>query len=270
MAYKQQQKNAIKFDFNPLKMYFNDDFKINDKIIIHQPTIQEIVDWDDNKYYSMVYTLCSIPSDMKSFLFDNNIDWEELSDFEFFISISRAFTKEETSIIFGNTIDFSKMEISIDKENGQVVLYDKEKDIVIDAYIYQRMIDYLRKMHAIVPLIEKSINKRSKMALIEYDRDLKLQNSNSKSDSILLPLISSMINSAGFKYKKSELKEVGIFEFMDSVQRIQVIMSTDALIKGMYSGMVDTKKIEKKEFNWMRELTVNSSNGENLKIPSQN
>ena len=41
---------------------------------------------------------------------------------------------------------------------------------------------------------------------------------------------------------------------MDAVQGAQIYVSTTSLLSGMYSGMVDTSKINKKEFNWMRSL----------------
>ena len=41
---------------------------------------------------------------------------------------------------------------------------------------------------------------------------------------------------------------------MDSVQGAQIYVSTTALLQGMYSGMIDTSKIDKKEFNWMRSI----------------
>ena len=63
-----------------------------------------------------------------------------------------------------------------------------------------------------------------------------------------------MVNHPGFKYKKNELKEVGIVEFMDSVKRLQTYENTVALLRGMYSGMIDASKINKEEFNWTRPL----------------
>ena len=59
----------------------------------------------------------------------------------------------------------------------------------------------------------------------------------------------------GFKYKKTELRNVGIFEFMDSVRRLQVYESTTSLMSGMYSGMLDTSKLKlDKELNWARDM----------------
>lgn len=57
-----------------LQLYFGNDYKINEKITIKQPTIGDIVDFGEEKYFSMAQTLTSIPSDMKSVLWDMKID----------------------------------------------------------------------------------------------------------------------------------------------------------------------------------------------------
>ena len=42
---------------------------------------------------------------------------------------------------------------------------------------------------------------------------------------------------------------------MDNVKRLQTYESVMALMSGMYSGMIDTKKLDlKEELNWMRDL----------------
>ena len=63
-----------------------------------------------------------------------------------------------------------------------------------------------------------------------------------------------MVNHPGFKYKTNELKEIGIVQFMDSVKRLQTYENATALIKGSYSGFVDTSKIDKEQFNWLKDL----------------
>jgi len=42
---------------------------------------------------------------------------------------------------------------------------------------------------------------------------------------------------------------------MDSVQRLQIYESSTALMKGMYSGFLDTSKINKEELNFMRDIS---------------
>ena len=53
----------INLDVDSLQLYFGDDYIINDYIVIHQPTIGEVVKYGEAKYFSMVHTLTAIPSD---------------------------------------------------------------------------------------------------------------------------------------------------------------------------------------------------------------
>ena len=308
-----------------LTLYFGDDYKINDYIIIHHPTLQDIINMSEREYYGVVYTLCSIPSDMKSKLFDAGIDYEEISDFELFIMLTRGMTVEQTRPLLGD-LDLSTFDVERSTLNGrlklskmievpvevqvetetedeteeEIVLPEKnmfrkvlefitklfrrkkkgkeeteetdvienetkcvtktvyeKKEIVIDEFVYQKMITYIRCMHNIKPKIEHAANKWTKKILIEDDRNRIAMNANKPYSSSLLPLISAMVNSSGFKYKPTELREVPIYQFMDSVQRIQVIKAADALTKGAYGGMCDLSHVDKKQFNWMRDLTKN-------------
>lgn len=98
-------------------------------------------------------------------------------------------------------------------------------------------------------------NKTLKQDLINKDRQTLIKNLNNKqSNTGLIDMISFCLNHPGFKYKKNELREVCIFEFMDSVRRLQVYESTSALMSGLYSGMCDLSKIDKNEFNFMRHI----------------
>ena len=64
----------IDLEVSDLELYFGDDYIINDSIKIHQPTIGELIQCEKS-YFSTVYTLCAISSDMKSQLFDIGLDW---------------------------------------------------------------------------------------------------------------------------------------------------------------------------------------------------
>ena len=90
--------------------------------------------------------------------------------------------------------------------------------------------------------------------MIEDDRQKKRMQAKKPFESILLPLVSAMVNSAGFKYNSKEVRNVGLFEFFDSVQRITTIQSSQALLQGGYSGMADLSKVPKESFNWLRNL----------------
>jgi hypothetical protein len=109
-------------------------------------------------------------------------------------------------------------------------------------------------MHGFKKKVEKSANEFTKKILIQEDRDNRTINKDKPFKSMLKPLISSMVNSEGFKYKLNELKDVGICEFMDSVKRIQTIQHVKMLQQGIYCGNIDGSKLFKSELNWMKEL----------------
>lgn len=245
--------NEDMFEYDELKMFFGEDYIVNDKIKIHMPSIGEIIEYGEKEYYSMVYSLTAIPSDMKSSLFDMGLDYENVSDFELFYILTRGITSEKSYVLLYD-LDLSKMEMCQDTTNGLYVMYDREKDIVIDQLAYAKMVDYLRKVHSIKPKVEKAKNQTTKRILIQLDRDRIAKSKKEKYKSSLKPLISAMMRYPGFKYKSFELKQCSLYEFMDAVQGAQIYVSSTALIQGSYSGMIDTSKINRKEFNWMRGL----------------
>lgn len=246
--YKEIEKN---YSYDELQLYFGNDYIINDKIHIHQPTIGEIAKYGEREYFSMVYTLCAIPSDMKATLDDMGIDYAELPDFDLFMMLTRRLTPKETGIFFGE-LDFSAMRIMKNTENDQIVLRNPELDITIDEKLYFQIITFLRMLHNIVPKPQFYASKTVKKILIQEDRDRLKKKTDEQYHSQLKMLISAMMRYPGFKYKKSELVECGLYEFMDSVKGAQIYVQSTSLLKGMYSGMIDTQKIDKKELDWMR------------------
>lgn len=237
-------------EVDELLLYFGDDYVINDKITIRQPLIGEIVSCE-KEYFSMVHTITAIPSDMKSQLWDMGIDWCEIEDFELFMMLAQTLTPDKTKIILGD-MDLSKMRPFRNNQNGEVVLADKESGVIIDKLIYSRIVAYLRKLHNITPKPEKAKGKRAKEAMIDEDRRNREFNKDKPFRSYLLPIISSVKVKQG--YTKDYVRNMGLFEFFDDVSRMQVIDSANHLLNGMYCGMADLSKVDKSQFNWMREL----------------
>ena len=119
---------------------------------------------------------------------------------------------------------------------------------------YLKLVKCLRTLHFIRPKIEKAANKTTKKILINLDRERIKKQKDKDYESNLKPLISAMMRYPGFKYKTSDLLDCTIYEFMDTVTGAQIYVSSTALLQGSYSGMCDTSKISKKEFNWMRGI----------------
>jgi hypothetical protein len=241
----------IDLEVDELQLYFGDDYIINDKIRITQPLVGKVVDYGEAKYFSMVHTLTAIPSDMKSSLWDMDLDWCEVDDFELFMMLVQTLTPDKTSILFGD-LDFSKLRPFKNNQNGDIVLADKETGLIIDKMIYLRIMSYLRKLHNLKPKVEKAANKMTKKILIEEDRQRILTAREKPFKSYLLPLISSIKVKQG--YTKDYVRNMGLYEFFDDIARAQIINNADHLLAGAYSGMMDMSKVNKSEFNWMREL----------------
>ena len=242
----------INFDADDLQLYLGSDYVINDHIKIFQPTIRQIAEFGERDFFSVVHTIVAIPSDMKSQLWDNGIDWMEIEDFDLFIMLSQTLTPDRTRLLFGD-LDFSKLKpFNHPHIEGEIILADKESGVLIDKMIYLRIVSYLRKAFNITPKVEKAANKMTKKILIEEDRKKIEFNKDKPFKSFLLPLISSVKVKQG--YTKDYVLNMGYVEFMDDISRMQVINNADHLLSGVYAGTIDIKKINKAELNWMKEL----------------
>ncbi len=232
-----------------LKIYRGDDYIINEKIKIHQPTLGEITLWGEQKYFSFIHSFTSTPTDLKYQLSLMNIDWNTISDYELFMTIYKTFDKSRSEIVFGD-IDFQKFKPMI-RNNEELVLYDKDSGIIIDRSIYEIAISYLRKTHNLKKNVEKAMNETTKTVLLEEAKEQFEMAQKETSHSYLLPLISTMINMEGFKCNWTTVWDMKINAFMDAVEQILHIKNVDLLLNSGYSGFgVDLKKINKKELNY--------------------
>ena len=242
----------INLDVDDLKLYIGDDFVINNYIKIFQPTIRQIAEFGEKDFFSVVYTITAIPSDMKSQLWDAGFDWMEVDDFELFMMLAPTLTIDKTRILFGD-IDFTRFGIFPHPyAEGEVALIHKDTRVIIDKMVYLQIVSYLRKAFNITPKIEKAANKMTKKILIEEDRKKIEFNKNKPFKSYLLPLISSVKVKQG--YTKEYVLNMGYVEFMDDLDRLQVIHNADHLLSACYAGTIDMKKVNKSELNWLREI----------------
>lgn len=249
-----------------LKIYRGEDFVVSDYIRIHQPSLNEITDYGEREYYSMIYNLTATPQSMKVQLWDMGVDYTKITPYELFYNLLyKIYSQDKTSIIFGD-LDFTKFQVMQRKKDNAVVLYQyaeekakaqgqTTKEIILDEYTYHVIVEYLRAIHLIKKDERIPANETTKMLLIEDDRDEMERNKNKTYHSQLKNIISSMVNSDGFKYNHSEVWNMKINAFMDSVKRISKIKNADLLLQSGYSGFgVNLKEISNKQLDWMGEL----------------
>ena len=209
-----------------LKLFRGEGYKINDKILIRQPTLEEIVDFGEQRYFGLVRTICSTPADRKVEIWDKlHVFWEKIDEYDLFISLFQTLQKSEVSILFGD-MDFTTFKLGTQTGLPDLVLKNKDQ-VVIDRAIHKLMTDYLRQI------------------ALQMQKPFQ---------SLLLPLISSLTNCPEFKYRWDDVWTLPIGVFMDSVERVQKHKSYNFVMQGIYSGCVDMKKLDKKELHWMGDL----------------
>ena len=244
--------NENLLEVDELSLYFGDPYVVNDYITITIPKIGEVVKYGERQYYSMVQTITAIPSEMKASLWDVGIDWTQITDFQLFMMLAPTLPKDKTYILFGD-LDFQAMKPFENKFNETIVLRNPDTGAVIDELAYGKITSYLCSAHNLTKKVEKAANEFTKKFMIDEDRQKLQYNANQPYKSFLRPLISAVKCRQG--YTLDYVKNMGLFEFFDDLNRLQVIVNADALLQGSYSGMVDTSKIPKKNFDWCREIT---------------
>ena len=195
---------------------------------------------------------------MKAQLWDAGIDYTKITPFELFYSILyKLFPMEKTSILFGS-LDLSKFQVMQKQEDGTVLLFQAIDNcpVIIDEFTYEVITDYLRQVHMIPKDDRLPANNSTKMILIEDAKEELKKNADREYHSQLKNLISSMINREGFKYNHSQVWDMKINAFMDSVKRISKIRNADLLLQSGYSGFgVNLKDIPNKQLDWFGELS---------------
>lgn len=245
------------YPVDELKLYLGSNIKIANGITLYQPTIGEIANYNEAEYFSVAQTLCATPSSMKVALDDMKIDYMQVDDFQLFMMLCQSLTPDKTRPLLGD-LDLSKFKPYALRETEDVVLANGEIDedgnpVVINSIIYEILVTYIRKMHNFKKQVDKAGNAITRKVLIDEDRKNAMRNKDKPYKSFLVPLVSSLQGRQG--YTKEYICNMGLYEFMNQIARTQIIVQADAALGGMYSGFVDTKKMDKTVLDWTRDIT---------------
>lgn len=238
-----------------LLIYRGSDIFVKEGITIRQPTLGEICDYGERDYFSMVFSLTAVPADLKWQLDELGLDYTHVSDFElFYTMLYKSFTKEQTAILFGG-LDWAGFGLYSKPDSNDVVLFNPCSNIIIDEFTYLVIMDVLRRIHGLKRNQQLPGNEATKRILIEDARDAYFASLDKEYHSQLKHLISTMINSPGFKYGHSEVWNMKINAFMDSVKRISKIKHADLLLQSGYSGYgINLKDVTSQQLDWLGEL----------------
>ena len=274
------------FDVDDLKIYRGSDIRITDKIVVTQPTIDQIIEFGEKRYFSAVHTLTGVGADFKWQLLDYfGIDYTTIDDFDLFKKmicgllsskkkiykllkenpeqyeehINKMTEEDWEELLFNplslvlKDVDFADFEEYESNKSQETILYDKEHDITIDRFVYTRIVDAVRKIHGFKRNNQIPANERTKMDLIEDARDEAMASAQKPYKSVLQPLISALAVKTG-QLGSDSIWNTKINMFFDSIKRINKIQDATLLLQGAYSGFASLKGVDKTRLDWTGEI----------------
>ena len=274
------------FDIDELKIYRGSDIPITDKITVIQPTLDQIIEFGEKKYFQTVHCLTGVGADFKWQLWDYfGIDYTTIEDFELFkkmiwgiLSSKKHIHKELTenrdkyeeqlkniseeelaemlvnplSLILKD-IDLADFEEYQSDKYPETILYDKEHDITIDRFIYTKIVNAVRKIHGFKRNNQIPANEITKMDLIDDARDEAMMAAQKEYKSVLQPLISALVAKTG-QMGSDNIWNTKIYMFFDAIKRINKIQDATLLLQGAYSGFASLKGVDKTRLDWTGEI----------------
>lgn len=274
------------FDVDDLKIYRGSNIRITDKIVVTQPTIDQIIEFGEKRYLSAVHTLTGVGADFKWQLWDYfDIDYTQIDDFELFKKMIcgllsskkkvykalkenpeqyeehiNKMTEEDWEELLFNPLSLVLKDIDLadfdeyeSDKCQETILYDKEHDITIDRFVYTKIVDAVRKIHGFKRNNEIPANETTKMDLIDDDRDDAMMAAQKEYKSVLKPLISALAVKTG-QLGSDSIWNTKINMFFDSIKRINKIQDATLLLQGAYSGFASLKGIDKSRLDWTGEI----------------
>lgn len=274
------------YEISKLKLYRGSDIKINDNISVVNPTLASIVDdFDEQKYFQAVHSLCASGADLKWQLWDAGIDYTKISDYDLFLkytkfllsnrknSIMRLSNEETLSVLSSEQIDeldFNPLFLTLKYSDGtpvdlaffdeyyredtdENVLYNRDKDVVIDRFVFSQIVTAVRDIHFLKRNNEIPGNKTTKMILIEDAKEEYLANKDKPYESIILPMISGLSVKCG-QCGSDSIWQMPIYALLENIRRVFKIQDATLLLQGAYSGFASLKDVDKKRLDWLSAI----------------
>lgn len=274
------------FDVDELKIYRGSDIRITDKIVVTQPTIDQIIEFGEKKYFSAVHTLTGVGADFKWQLWDYfGIDYTQIEDFELFKRMIcgllsskkkvyeelmenqdkyseelKKIPKDDLEQMLINPLSLILKDIDLadfieckSEKYPETILYNVEHDITIDRFVYAKIVDAVRKIHGLKRNNQLPANDITKMFLIDDARDEAMMSAQKPYKSVLLPLISALAVKTG-QLGSDTIWNTKVYMFFDAIKRINKIQDATLLLQGAYSGFASLKGVDKERLDWAGEI----------------
>lgn len=232
-----------------LNLLYQSKIAINNKISILIPTVGEVVDHED-EYYGIVSALTAMPVDFMLQLDEIGIDFTEINEWDLFVLLFSGIRNTDCSLVFDG-LQLADFQLAENTVNGDLVVINPEKDIVIDRAILGQIAAALRKINHIEQNFQKPANKEAKDYMFQRVRAKQKNSKRRKKDSELEKLIIAMVNAEQFKYNFETVRDMSIYQFNESVRQIVKKVEYDNRMYGVYAGTIDVKHLSQDDLNWL-------------------
>lgn len=232
-----------------LNLLYQSKIAINNKISILIPTVGEVVDHED-EYYGIVSALTAMPVDFMLQLDEIGIDFTEINEWDLFVLLFSGIRNADCSLVFDG-LQLADFQLAENTVNGDLVVINPEKDIVIDRAILGQIAAALRKINHIEQNFQKPANKEAKDFMFQRVRAKQKNSKRRKKDSELEKLIIAMVNAEQFKYNFETVRDMSIYQFNESVRQIVKKVEYDNRMYGVYAGTIDAKHLSQDDLNWL-------------------
>ena len=224
-------------------------YVINDSIQINIPTVGQVIENEDD-YYNLVSVLTAMPIDMMVQLDEVGIDFTTINEYDLFLLMFAGIKEMNTSLVFGD-LDLSNLNIAANKQNGTLVLIDKNEQVKIDRAIHGQIAGVLRLIHHLDKNRRKPANPEAKEFMLKRARDKMRRMKGRTQDSQLESLIIAMVNTEQYKYDFEGTKELSIYQFNESDRQVIKKVDYDNRMYGIYAGTVSVKELSQDDLNWL-------------------
>lgn len=209
---------------------------------IRIPTVNEILE-EEQHYSRLISSLTATPFQYMVQLDDIGIDFTEVTDYELFMMLFPSIAQEDLSILFGNT-DLSDVQLCVNPQNKEPVLYSKKNDLIIDEFIYYQIAETIRAINGIEKDNRKPGNNEAKKFRIKLERKKQKRNANKPYEPYMEKLVVALVNRPEFKYNYETAGCLTIYQFNKSFEQIKTSINFDNAMIGVYAGTIDTSKLK--------------------------
>lgn len=230
-------------------MLYQSEYKINEYISVKIPTLDEILNNEDD-YYGAIALIVSTPYDMMVQLDDNNIDFTQINEWDLFCLSFNELQSRDLSMIFGD-LNLNDFKTAVNKQNGNIVLRNIKTGAVIDSAIHGKISKFLREILHLEKNDKRPANEEAKKYMIERARIRLNRKKKQVQKSQLEDYIIALVNTSEFPYDYDSVRGLSIYQFYASLYQIVKKVKFDNLMIGCYAGTVNMKELDPNDLNWL-------------------